>query len=128
LGPKPRDHTCFLRIPESKRRSVRHLLYMTDETLYRYTAGGKGIFMQEDDLTPAELRPAIEAGKSWLPQPHLECDCQFYMTAKGKEMYEMVLKPLHEAYMPPIECEEVQRSQLNEVVYEDEYQVGEKME
>jgi hypothetical protein len=101
---------------------------MTDQTLYRYTAAGEGVFMQEDDLTPPELRAAVEAGKAWLPQPHLDCDCQFYMTAKGKEMYETVLKPIHEVYMPPIEVEAVPRSSLKEICYEDEYQVGEKVQ
>jgi hypothetical protein len=99
---------------------------MKNEDLYRFTAGGEGIFMLEDKLTPPELRLAIEKGKEWLPQPHLDCECQFYLTAKGKEMYEMILKPLHEAYMPPIECEVVKRSTLREIVYEDEFQVGER--
>jgi hypothetical protein len=101
---------------------------MKDETLYRYTAGGEGIFMAEDRLTPPELRLAVEKGKEWLPTIHLDFECQFYMTPKGKEMYEMVLKPLHEVYMPPIECESVPRSSLKEIAYEDEYQVGERVE
>jgi hypothetical protein len=100
---------------------------MADQTLYRYTAGGKGIFMAEDALTPPELRPAVEAGKEWLPKPYLKGKCRFYMTPKGRDMYEIILRPIHEAYMPPITREEVRRSDLGEVVYEDEYQVGERM-
>ena len=99
---------------------------MSDEMLYRFTAGGEGIFMVEDRKTPPHLRPAIEQAKEWLPSPHLDVECQFYMKRKGKELYERTLKPLHQLYMPPIICEEVLRSQLGTVVYEDDVQVAEK--
>lgn len=100
---------------------------MADDLLYRYTSAGKGIFMQEDDLTPPELRPKVEKAKEWLPAPHLDCECRFWMTEKGRAMYESILKPLHAQYMPPIEREQMPRSDLGEVVYEDEFQVGEKV-
>jgi len=49
----------------------------TDEILYRYTSGGKGIFMAGDELEPPELEPAINRAKAWLPTPKLECEAEF---------------------------------------------------
>ena len=96
------------------------------EYVYRYTSEGRGIFMAEDELEPPELEPEINRAKAWLPAPKLDCECEFYMTEKGREIYEQTLRPLHEKFMPEISVEAVPRSELEEIVYEDEFQVAEK--
>jgi hypothetical protein len=119
-------HVIYSIIHTKEPRTKHVSMGMTDELLYRFTAGGEGIFMVEDRQTPPPLRPQIEKAKEWLPSPHLQVECQFYMKKKGKELYERLLKPLHQLYMPAIECEEVRRSQLGTIVYEDNVQVAEQ--
>ena len=59
-----------------------------------------------------------------MPKPELpDGEYRFFLTKQGKEQYENTLLNTHKKYLSHIKCEEVDPSQLGEVVYKDEWQV-----
>ncbi len=95
--------------------------------LYRYTTNGEGVFSAGKRLLPEELVPEVLERKKWLPKPNLPLgNYQFYLTEKGKEMYEKTLLLSHKKYLPHIKKEIVDADDIKNIIYEDEYQVVEK--
>lgn len=79
-------------------------------------------------LLPQELVNEVLERKKWLIKPKLpEGEYRFYLTEKGKEMYEKTLILSHNKYLPNIKLEALEERTLGEIAYEDEYQVVEKV-
>ena len=96
--------------------------------LYRFTTNGEGVFSAGKRLLPEELVEEVLENKKWLLKPTLpEGDYRFYLTEKGKEVYEKTLFLSHKKYLENIKMENYNKAKLNDVVYEDEYQVVEKL-
>ena len=65
---------------------------MKDKFLYRYTTEGEGVFSAGKRLLPNELVAEVLERKKWLKKPELkEGNYRFYLTKKGKKMYEKTL-------------------------------------
>lgn len=93
--------------------------------LYRYTADGTGVFIMEDELRPTYLERELEAAKWWLYSPDLRRDdITFYLTEKGKEMYDKTIKPLHETFLPRLHLSRIERPAADRIAHEDEFQVA----
>lgn len=100
-----------------------------DKPLYRFTTNGEGVFSAGKRLLPEELVPEVLENKKWLVKPDLKHGKYiFYLTEKGKEMYEKTLFHSHRKYLKNIKFETVRYKNLKKVVYEDEYQVVEGLD
>ncbi len=103
--------------------------------VHRYTTKGEGIFSAGKRLLAdafaksiINLEEVLKA-KEWLPKPKLpKGDYIFYLTEKGKKMYENSLLKLHKKYLEEIKCEIIEKEKIKNIIYEDEYQVVEKLE
>ena len=63
-----------------------------------------------------------------LKKPILpEGEYKFYLTKKGKDEYEKTLLLSHKKYLENIKLEKYPFSKLKNVIYEDEYQIVDKM-
>ena len=101
---------------------------MKKEILYRYTSKGEGIFSIGKRLLPKDLVNEVMDNKKWIIKPKLsEGEYRFYLTEKGKEMYEKTLLISHKKYLSNIRVESMDRKKVKNVAYEDEYQVVEKL-
>lgn len=97
--------------------------------LYRYKTNGEGIFQAGKRLLPSSLVEEGLEAKKWLKKPKLpKGRYVFYMTEKGKDLYEKTLLLSHKKYLKDIRREEISRSQLKNIIYEDEYQVVERID
>ena len=97
--------------------------------LYRFTTRDEGVFSAGKRLLPPALLSEVIEAKSWLPKPPLpKGNFRFYLTDKGKEKYEKTLLISHKKYLPDIRCETILRSALKSIVYEDEWQVVDKVD
>jgi hypothetical protein len=89
--------------------------------LYRYSSQKKDI-LSPDTLSPEYRAEAAPAGK-WLVRPELPPgEYRAFLTEKGKEEYEKMLESVHKKYFTDIVCEEIKQSEINGIVYEDEWQ------
>jgi len=92
--------------------------------LYRYTSNGEGVWSAGKRLLPEELVDEAWEQRKWMPKPELpEGGYRFFLTEKGRSEYEKTLLNVHKKYLSNIKLEEVCRSDIREVVYEDEWQV-----
>lgn len=119
---EPAYHTCVLgsAIFEGSSRLGRGLEIFEmslQQKLYRYTA------QKKDLLSPEVLSGKQEAlAKEWLLRPKLpEGEYQFFLTEKGKGEYERNLLPLQKKDFSDISCEEKELSEIDGIVYEDEW-------
>ncbi len=102
-------------------------LYMLQKKLYRYTTNGEGVFSAGKRLLPKELIEEVLENKKWLSKPKLkEGEYRFYLTKKGKEKYEKTLLLSHKKYLVDIKLEIMNKKDLKNIIYEDEYQVVEE--
>ena len=109
---------------KSKKRANKH-----SSLLYRFTTHGEGVFSAGKRLLPPALLSEVIEAKSWLPKPSLpRRTYRFYLTKKGKEKYEKTLLISHKKYLPDIRCKTILRSALKSIVYEDEWQVVDKVD
>ena len=93
--------------------------------VYRYTAQGEGIFSIGKRLLPDALVEEAWEARKWLPKPALpKGNYRFYLTEKGRAKYEATLLQVHKEYLSDIKCEEICRSALEGVVYQDTWQVA----
>jgi hypothetical protein len=100
----------------------------TRQNLFRYTTNGEGVFSAGKRLLPPELISEVNERRAWLPKPSLSKGTYlFYLTEKGKEKYEKTLFLSHQKYLPNIKSEAIPRTMLKNIVYEDEWQVVEKV-
>lgn len=98
------------------------------EMLYRYVTSGEGVWSAGKRLLPDELVDEANENRKWLKRPELpEGNYRFFMTEAGKEMYEKTLKRVHEKYLPNIELSETPRLEVQDIAYEDEFQVVERI-
>ena len=95
--------------------------------LYRYMSNNKGIWSVGKRLLPPNLIEEANKARKWLIKPKLsDGNHVFYMTYKGKKMYEKTLLKVHKKYLSNIRCEKLSFRKVNKiglVVYEDEYQI-----
>ena len=97
--------------------------------LYRYALNGEGIFSAGKRLLPKELVEEIDKIRGSMPNPNLpKGNYRFYLTEKGKKIYLKNYYPIHKKYLAEIKCESIEKNKLNEIIYEDEYQIVEKVE
>ncbi|MBP7134093.1 hypothetical protein KBA73_02650 [Patescibacteria group bacterium] len=97
---------------------------MFQQKLYRYTANGEGIWSAGKRLLPEELVDEAWENRKWMPKPQLpDGEYRFFLTEKGRKKYEETLLNTHKKYLSNIQLEEVDQSNVGEVVYEDEWQV-----
>jgi len=105
----------------------------SNELVYRFTAKTgenkrEGVWSVGKRLLPPELVEEANANRAWLNKPTLpRGDFRFWMTDKGRAMYESSLKRVHNKYLQDIQVEAVSREKLGEIVYQDEFQVVEKI-
>ena len=96
--------------------------------LYRYLTNGEGVWSAGKRLLPADLVEEANKNRSWLSKPELpESNYRFWLTELGKEKYQQTLYQTHQKYLPSITLEEMDRDSIGETVYEDEFQVVEKL-
>lgn len=96
--------------------------------VYRYTTNGEGVWSAGKRLLPPHLVEEANQSRAWLTRPDLpEGNFRFWLTEKGKQQYESTLYLTHQKYLAKVTLEEVSRDSLGEIVYEDEYQVVEKV-
>jgi len=77
---------------------------------------------------PKELTDEVLENKKWLVKPELtEGVYLFYLTEKGREEYEKKLLNSHKKYLTDIKLETHEKENLKKIVYEDEYQIVEKL-
>lgn len=96
--------------------------------VYRYTTEGEGVWSAGKRLLPDELVDEANKNRAWLKKPDIsEGNYRFWMTELGKETYEQTLFKTHQKYLPDIKLEEMLRAELGDVVYEDKYQVVERL-
>ncbi|MBS3084306.1 hypothetical protein J4411_00125 [Candidatus Pacearchaeota archaeon] len=96
--------------------------------IYRYTTKGEGVFSAGRRLMPKELTDEVLENKKWLVKPELtEGVYLFYLTEKGREEYEKKLLNSHKKYLTDIKLETHEKENLKKIVYEDEYQIVEKL-
>lgn len=96
--------------------------------LFRYTSNGEGIFSIGKRLLPENLVKEVIEAKTWLKKPKLpKGEYRFYLTAKGKEKYEKTLLKSHKKYLSNIKLHKIKAESVKTVIYEDEYQVVEKI-
>ena len=94
------------------------------EKLYRFTTNGEGVFSAGKRLLPEELVNEVNENRKWLKKPNLgNGNYRFYLTKKGKEMYESTLLLSHKKYLPNIKLEIINKKDLIKIIYEDEWQV-----
>ena len=92
--------------------------------VYRFTTNGEGVFSAGKRLLPDELIDEVVERKKWLIKPKLkEGDYRFYLTEEGKDMYKKTLLLSHKKYLPNIKLEKITYSNLENIIYEDKYQV-----
>lgn len=95
--------------------------------LYRYTSNGEGVWSVGKRLLPSNLVEEANEARKWLVKPNLpEANYIFYMTYKGKKMYEKTLLRIHKKYLSNIKCERLSFKKVNKtgnIVYEDDYQI-----
>ena len=97
---------------------------IVSEKVYRYTSNNEGVFSAGKRLLPKELIDEAWENRKWLPKPNLpDGDYRFYLTLKGKEQYEKTLLNVHKKYLPNIKLEEINKNNIGEIIYEDEWQV-----
>ena len=96
-------------------------------TLYRYTSNGEGVWSAGKRSLPSELVDEANENRKWLVKPNLpEGDYSFYLTEKGKEMYEKTLLKTHRKYLTNIRLETVSLEDLihfGNLVYQNNLQV-----
>ncbi len=98
------------------------------EKLYRYTTNGEGVFSAGKRLLPEGLINEVNWNRKWLKKPNLEDgNYRFYLTKKGKEIYEKSLLLSHIKYLPNITLEVINRNAIKNIVYEDEHQLVEEL-
>lgn len=96
------------------------------EKLYRYTSKGEGIFSAGKRLLPENLVEEVLEFKKWLIKPNLpNGNYRFYLTEKGKKIYEDTLLKCHRKYLENIKCYSINKAKVKNIVYEDDYQVVE---
>ena len=96
--------------------------------IYRYTTKGEGVLSAGRRLMPKELTDEVLENKKWLVKPELtEGVYLFYLTEKGREEYEKKLLNSHKKYLTDIKLETHEKENLKKIVYEDEYQIVEKL-
>lgn len=79
-------------------------------------------------MLPEELVEEVLEAKKWLPKPTLkEGNYRFYLTEKGKGRYEETLLLSHKKYLFNIKCETINKNKLSKIIYEDEWQVVERL-
>ncbi len=101
---------------------------VSSQRLYRFTTNGEGVFSAGKSRLPKELVDEVIEAKKWLLKPKLtEGNYRFYLTEKGKDKYENTLIHSHKKYLPNIKCESINRDELKNIIYEDEWQVVEKI-
>lgn len=94
------------------------------QKLYRYTSNGEGIWSAGKRLLPTDLIDEAFEQRKWMPRPELpNGNYRFLLTEKGKEQYKKTLLKVHKKYLPNIKCEEINHSDIDAIVYEDEWQV-----
>ena len=80
-------------------------------------------------MLPQNLVEEVLEAKKWLTKPKLaEGNYRFYLTEKGKEIYEKTLLIVHKKYLLDIKMEFIDRNKVKNIIYEDEYQVVENVE
>ena len=98
------------------------------QRLYRFTTNGEGVFSAGKRLLPEELIDEVNERRKWLQKPNLsEGNYRFYLTEKGKQMYEQTLLLSHRKYLLDIKSQVISRNELGKIIYEDEYQVVEEV-
>ncbi len=101
---------------------------MKKEYLYRYTTNNEGVWSAGKRLLPKDLVEEVLEAKKGLPKPKLpEGDYRFYLTESGKRKYESTLLLSHKKYLTKIKKEKIQRHKIINIIYEDEWQVVEKV-
>lgn len=101
---------------------------MRTEKLYRYTVNGEGLFSVAKRLLPEELMPEINKIKGSIPNPDLpKGNYRFYLKEKGKEVYLKNYNPIHKKYLKDIKMETFDREEIDNVIYEDDFQVVEEI-
>jgi len=101
---------------------------MKEKYLYRYTSNGEGVFSAGKRLLPEYLVPEVLKNKKWLKKPILpEGEYRFYLTRKGKEKYDETLLLSHKRYLKNIKLEKYNYKKIKNIIYEDVYQVVEKI-
>ncbi|MEK6888858.1 MAG: HAD-IIIA family hydrolase [Nanoarchaeota archaeon] len=96
--------------------------------LYRFTTNGEGVFSAGKRLLPKELIFEVNERRKWLIKPNLfKGNYKFYLTEKGMKQYKKTLYLSHKKYLPNIKMEKVEISGIKLIIYEDEYQVVEKL-
>ncbi len=97
---------------------------LTNQELFRYTSDGEGIWSAGKRLLPENLVNEAYEARKWMPKPQLPGgDYRFYLTKKGKEQYEKTLLKVHQKYLSNIKVEEIDPSIIENIIYEDEWQV-----
>ena len=100
---------------------------MKNNFLYRYTSNGEGVWSTGKRLLPEHLVDEANEARKWLIKPNLpEGNYSFYMTEKGKDMYEKTLLKVHQKYLSNIKCEKYSFDEViknSEIAYEDENQL-----
>ena len=117
-------------LPAETYQKMIDAMYMNarETRIYRYTSDDEGIFSAGKRLLPEELVDEVIEKKKWLKKPDLpEGNYRFYLTEKGNEKYEQTLLHSHKKYLKNINLEEYSRENLNKIIYEDEYQIVEKL-
>ena len=96
--------------------------------LYRYTTKGEGVFSAGKRLLPENLVEEVLEAKKWLVKPKLlKGNYRFYLTEKGKEVYERTLLKSHKKYLKDIKLEIIERRKIRNIIYEDKYQIVERV-
>ncbi len=101
---------------------------ISQQKLYRFTTNGEGVFSAGKRLLSTSLIDEVIEAKKWIPKPTLpKGNYRFYLTEKGKKQYEKTLLHSHKKYLANIKCESINRDELKNIIYEDDWQVVEKV-
>lgn len=94
--------------------------------LYRFFTNEEGVWSAGKRLLPQNLVEEANQNRSWLNKPDLpDGNYRFWLTELGKDKYEKTLFKTHQKYLPDIKIDEIEKESLDQIAYEDEFQIVE---